>query len=153
MGSSRVGPLEVTRVLQAVGGAAFPAVTPLDLWRGDPPLRATRMLERSHHPAVGARVVPRVPQRLWSGATGLRRAAPVLGEHTEEVVTRPLGYSAAELDALATAGGAAGVGAVVSVRVPWFNDKGDQRRLERTPTALPACCSFDACVSSSSTTS
>ena len=74
------------------------------LRRGDPQLEAIGMLERPDHPAVGRRTVPGIPWRLTNGPNGLRRAAPVLAQHTEEVLTELLGYSVEEVVRLTECG-------------------------------------------------
>ena len=51
------------------------------------------MLERPLHPVTGDRVVPGVPWRLTHGANGLQHPAPMLGQHTHEVLTQVLGYT------------------------------------------------------------
>jgi crotonobetainyl-CoA:carnitine CoA-transferase CaiB-like acyl-CoA transferase len=102
--SSRLDRWEVTRRLQAVGVAAFPSQSPLELWTGDPQLEALGMLERPRHPVTGERLVPGVPWRLANGPNGLRRPAPCLGQHTEEVLTELLGFTTGEVDELVAAG-------------------------------------------------
>lgn len=94
---------EVTRLLQSVGVAAFPSLSPLDLWGGDAQLEAIGMLERPEHPAVGERTIPGIPWRLRPGPNGLRRPAPLLGQHTVEVLTDLLGYSLDEVERLVDA--------------------------------------------------
>jgi crotonobetainyl-CoA:carnitine CoA-transferase CaiB-like acyl-CoA transferase len=91
---------DITHRLQAAGVAAFPSLSPVDLWSGDPHLEAIGMLERPHHGAVGAMTVPGVPWRLSTGANGLRMAAPLLGQHTVEVLSDVLRYSADEIGTL-----------------------------------------------------
>lgn len=91
---------EITRLLQAVGVAALPSLSPLDLWGGDPQLAAVGMLERPDHPATGTRVVPGIPWRLANGPNGLRRPAPLIGQHTDEVLSEVLAYSGAEIERL-----------------------------------------------------
>ena len=61
---------EITRTLQSVGVAAFPSMSPLELWSGDPQLHALGMLERPVHRAVGVRHAAR--DRLRSAAEGAR---------------------------------------------------------------------------------
>ena len=95
---------EVTRLLQAKGVAAFPSQAPLQLWRSDPQLAAIGMLEQPVHPATGAYTVPGVPWRSATGPNGLRRPAPLLGQHTEEVLTELLGYPPEEVARLAEVG-------------------------------------------------
>jgi crotonobetainyl-CoA:carnitine CoA-transferase CaiB-like acyl-CoA transferase len=91
---------DVTRRLQAVGVAAFPSLSPGDLWRGDPHLAAIGMLEQPDHPATGARTIPGVPWRLTDGRNGLRRPAPLIGQHSDEVLRELLDCQPAELDDL-----------------------------------------------------
>lgn len=88
---------EVTRRLQAVGVAAFPSLSPGDLWQGDPHLAALGMLEQPDHPATGARTIPGVPWRLTNGPNGLRRPAPLIGQHTDEVLPELLGLQPADV--------------------------------------------------------
>jgi crotonobetainyl-CoA:carnitine CoA-transferase CaiB-like acyl-CoA transferase len=91
---------ETTQVLQAAGVAAFPSLSPAELWVDNPQLEALGMLETPDHPATGRRVVPGVPWRLTHGPNGLRRTAPLLGQHTDEVLVEVLGCSPEELASL-----------------------------------------------------
>ena len=95
---------EITDQLQAIGVAAFPSLSPLDLWGGNPQLDAIGMLEQPEHPAVGRRVVPGIPWRLTNGPNGLRSAAPLLGEHSNQVLSEVLGYSGSEIRELIDSG-------------------------------------------------
>lgn len=52
----------------------------------DPQIQAIGALAVHEHPAVGAYRQPVHPVRFGQGTTGLRRHAPALGEHTEEVL-------------------------------------------------------------------
>ena len=45
-----------------------------------------------------------MPWRSRTGPNGLRRPAPLLGQHTEEVLTELLGYTQEEVARLAEAG-------------------------------------------------
>ena len=76
----------------------------MDLWGGDPQLAAIGMLERPDHPATGTRVVPGIPWRLANGPNGLRRPAPLIGQHTDEVLSSVLGYDAAKIAKLRETG-------------------------------------------------
>ena len=100
---------QITDVLQAVGVNAFPSVTSHEVWTGDAHFEAIGMLERPHHPLTGDRVVPGIPWRLRDGPNGLRRPAPLLGEHTVEVLTEVLGFAPDAVDELIARG---------AVRVP-----------------------------------
>ncbi len=95
---------EVTRALQADGVAAFPSLSPAELWNGDPQLDALGMLERPEHPATGPRVIPGIPWRLTNGPNGLRRPAPLLGQHTAEVLAEVLGYGDDDIEHLVRTG-------------------------------------------------
>lgn len=86
----------MTRRLQALGIAAFPSQSPQGLWAEDPQLDAIGMLSRPMHSVTGDRVVPGLPWLLHRGPNGLRRPAPCLGEHTDEILTGLLGLSGAE---------------------------------------------------------
>ena len=78
-------------------------VSPGDLWGGDPQLEAVGMLERPTHPRTGSRVVPGIPWRLADSLNGLRRPAPLLGQHTTEVLGE-LGFRPDELEELIAVG-------------------------------------------------
>ena len=91
---------EITHLLQAASVAAFPSLSPAELWRGDPQLQALGMIERPVHPATGERAVPGVPWRLANAPNGLQRPSPMLGQHTEEVLTGLLGYTTDEITTL-----------------------------------------------------
>ncbi len=90
---------EATRLLQAAGVAAFPSLSPRELWDADPQLEAIGMLERPPHPRTGDRVVPGIPWRLDQSPNGLRWPAPLLGQHTEEILSH-LGFPPDDIDAL-----------------------------------------------------
>lgn len=95
---------QITEELQAVGVTAFPSLASHELWTGDPHFEAIGMLERPHHPLTGDRVVPGVPWRLSDGPNGLRRPAPLLGQHTVEVLADVLGYAPDAVDDLIARG-------------------------------------------------
>ncbi len=94
---------DVTRALQAVGVAAFPSMTPSDL-DADPHLAARGFIERLDHPAVGRRGHTGVPWLLDSAPNGVMGPAPLLGQHTEDVLAEVAGYSAERIAALRAAG-------------------------------------------------
>jgi crotonobetainyl-CoA:carnitine CoA-transferase CaiB-like acyl-CoA transferase len=76
---------EVTRKLQASAIAAFPSMSPLDLL-DDPHLAERNFIEYLEHPEVGKRAHTGVPWRSATGPNGVPRRAPLLGEHTAEVL-------------------------------------------------------------------
>ncbi len=87
---------EVTRVLQAVGVAAFPSMSGKDLVE-DPHLNARDFFVRLAHPEVGVRTHMGMPWLLTHGPNGVRRPAPLLGQDTDQVFQEVLGYSAQEV--------------------------------------------------------
>jgi crotonobetainyl-CoA:carnitine CoA-transferase CaiB-like acyl-CoA transferase len=95
---------DATQRLQAAGVAAFPSLSPLDLWSGDPHFDAIGMIERPDHRVVGRRVIPGIPWRITPGRNGIERAAPCLGEHTVEVLSDVLGCSHDEIAHLLAVG-------------------------------------------------
>ena len=90
--------------LQAAGVASIPSLSPIDLWQGNEHMEALDMLARPEHPVTGNHVVAGVPWKLSPGPNGLRRPAPLLGQHNLEVLTELLGYSAEEVDQLQQSG-------------------------------------------------
>jgi crotonobetainyl-CoA:carnitine CoA-transferase CaiB-like acyl-CoA transferase len=59
----------------------------------DPQVVANELIVESHHPHAGAMRQPRPAARFEATPAGLHRPAPLLGEHTEEIL-RELGISA-----------------------------------------------------------
>ena len=118
---------DISHWLQNVGVAAFPSLSPVDLWGGvaqseehtsgdsrggDPHLEAIGMLARPNHGAVGTRIIPGIPWLLSNAknaenadnaeaegvpANGVRLPAPLLGEHSTEVLTTVLGYTSEDV--------------------------------------------------------
>ena len=87
---------ELTRSLQALGVAAFPSLTCDDIVH-DPHLNERGYIERLEHPVVGPLEHAGIPWRLRQRPNGVRRPAPCLGEHTDEVLTEVLGYDKATI--------------------------------------------------------
>jgi formyl-CoA transferase len=69
----------------------------------DPGLRATGTVVEVDHPGRGRYLTVGNPVKMSDSITEVRRS-PLLGEHTEEILTKVLGYSAAELDAIKASG-------------------------------------------------
>ncbi|MCS6925006.1 MAG: CoA transferase, partial [Candidatus Binatia bacterium] len=90
---------EVTRRLQAVGVAAFPALTNKELAE-DPHLQARGYFVELPHPEVGVRRHAGVPWVFSDTPCRVRRPAPLLGQDTDDVMQRVLGYSPEEIAAL-----------------------------------------------------
>jgi benzylsuccinate CoA-transferase BbsF subunit len=94
---------EVTRRLQAVGVGAFPSLNAQELSE-DPHLAARGYFGLAPHPEVGVRAHLGVPWRLKRSPNGARGPAPLLGQHTEEVLREWLGADAAQVAAWRSAG-------------------------------------------------
>ncbi|MGY9075466.1 MAG: CoA transferase [Acidimicrobiales bacterium] len=92
------------RELQAAGVASIPSLSPMDLWHGNEQMDALGMLARPEHPLTGDHVVAGLPWKLIPGPNGLRRHAPLLGQHNLEVLTEELGYTPEEVDQLQQSG-------------------------------------------------
>lgn len=95
-------PMEATEALQAAGVPAGPVLRP-DQLHDDPQLRARDFMVETEHPTGGRRRHPGVPWRA-SGLAPEYRPAPLLGEHTHEVLTGLLGLSDEEYAKLDAAG-------------------------------------------------
>jgi crotonobetainyl-CoA:carnitine CoA-transferase CaiB-like acyl-CoA transferase len=94
---------EALAALRAAGVPAEPVVSPCDIDH-DQQMLARGFWEEVVHPVVGRQRYPGWPMRL-SGDQGTwyRSAAPLLGQHTEEVLRESLGVSHAELEVLRAA--------------------------------------------------
>jgi CoA:oxalate CoA-transferase len=66
-------------------------------------IRARKVLEEVEHPRMGKMRVVRSPVLFDHGGPSIRRPAPLLGEHSREIL-RELGHTDAKIDALAAAG-------------------------------------------------
>jgi len=94
---------EVMELLQAAGVPAGAVQNSAEV-HDDPHLEERGFLSTLHHAEMGDVAAGGLAARL-SGTPGqLRRAAPLLGEHTEHVLTDLLGLSAAEIAQLDAAG-------------------------------------------------
>lgn len=67
----------------------------------DPHLKERAFWSYLDHPVVGASLYNRAPIVFSKTPIEMKKAAPLLGEHTREVLSGMLGYSGREIDALA----------------------------------------------------
>jgi len=86
---------EVTRLLQAAGVPAFPALSAKDLFE-DEHLNARNAFNRWEHPEVGVKALMGLPWRYTVRPNGQGGPAPLLGQHTDEVLEELLGLNAAQ---------------------------------------------------------
>jgi crotonobetainyl-CoA:carnitine CoA-transferase CaiB-like acyl-CoA transferase len=70
----------------------------------DPHVVATGMIVSVEHPTAGAVAMPAPPIRLAGAEVSVRRAPPLLGEHSAEILSEVLGYSPERIGALADEG-------------------------------------------------
>ncbi len=87
---------ELTRVLQAVGVAAFPTLTCRDIVH-DEHLNARGFIERLPHPEVGIRAHTGIPWRMRERSNGVTKSSPCLGEDTELVLREMLDLDVADI--------------------------------------------------------
>ncbi len=69
----------------------------------DPSFNARGVFKEGDHPAAGPLRYPGRPFSMTKSPWQLRRTAPLLGQHTAEVLTE-LGYTASEIEALSASG-------------------------------------------------
>ncbi|MFD4838062.1 CaiB/BaiF CoA transferase family protein [Achromobacter sp. NPDC058515] len=86
--------------LEAVGVPAGPINT-LDQVYEDPQVLARGMKRELPHPAAGTVPMAASPLKFSGSPVEYRRPPPMLGEHTEQVLSEKLGLSAEEIQALA----------------------------------------------------
>jgi benzylsuccinate CoA-transferase BbsF subunit len=94
---------EATRLLQAHGVPSYPCMSSRDLTE-DPHLAAREFMARLPHPEVGERIHAGVPWRMTHRPNGVPAPAPLLGQHTDEVLRGLLGCPDAEIAALRESG-------------------------------------------------
>ncbi|MGZ6205389.1 MAG: CoA transferase, partial [Candidatus Binataceae bacterium] len=70
----------------------------------DPHLKERGYWVYLDHPEVGAQQHCGIPWQMSRTGGGVRAPAPLIGQHTDEVLTQVLGYSADEVARLRAAG-------------------------------------------------
>jgi crotonobetainyl-CoA:carnitine CoA-transferase CaiB-like acyl-CoA transferase len=90
---------DAAELLQRAGVAAMPTLTNKDLAL-DGHLRERGFLIELDHPEVGKRTHAGVPWSMSATPCKVRRAAPILGEDTDQVLTSLLGFSAEKIQTL-----------------------------------------------------
>lgn len=90
------GHLDLMAELQAIGIPAGAVLSGPDLL-ADPQLAARGGFIEQDRPGVGLKHYPAQPYRFRFAAASPRRRAPLLGEHTNDILAERLGLSAAEL--------------------------------------------------------
>jgi CoA:oxalate CoA-transferase len=66
---------------------------------GDPQLAAREMIAELEHAAAGPLKLLGIPVKLSDTPGAVRRPAPLLGQHTEEIL-REAGFTGSEIEAL-----------------------------------------------------
>jgi len=97
--SLTLGKYELTERCQAAGVRALPVQSAEDRVEHDPQLRHRQMYLPMEHPALGTYKVQNAPFKLSETPAVNHLPAPMIGQHTQEIVEGMLGYSRAELRA------------------------------------------------------
>jgi crotonobetainyl-CoA:carnitine CoA-transferase CaiB-like acyl-CoA transferase len=95
---------EAAQVLQDAGVAAFVVADNKYLSEEDQHLAQRGYFINLPHPEVGTRQHCGIPWKMSETRCEVRSAAPLLGQHTEEVLSGVLGLSEAEIAALRDSG-------------------------------------------------
>ncbi len=118
-----LGPLfrrrTVAEWLRRLENCGVPAGPVLDIaqMHADPQAIAREMIVETSHPTAGKVKAIGLPVKLSENPGGVRRAAPVFGQHTREVL-REIGYSNREIEELASLG---------AIQIPVSTKKGAKR--------------------------
>jgi CoA:oxalate CoA-transferase len=91
------------REMEEIGIPCGP-INRVDRVVADPQVRARQMIVEVEHQGVGPVRMAGCPVKLSETPGGIQGPAPALGEHTQEVLTTVLGYSAAQTEEFRRAG-------------------------------------------------
>jgi crotonobetainyl-CoA:carnitine CoA-transferase CaiB-like acyl-CoA transferase len=94
---------EWTKIFKEKGLIASPVNTILELI-GDPQALANDYVTEFNHPVFGRTKMPGFPLGFSKTPCSIRREAPELGQHTEEILTEILGYSRGDIAKLKAEG-------------------------------------------------
>lgn len=94
---------ELFEKIQAEGTACSPVCSAEQVYES-PQAAVRNFFVEYDHPAVGKHLYPGAPYQTSDGPTTNNFAAPLLGQHNEEILCGKLGYSKAELAKLKEAG-------------------------------------------------
>src|SRR5262249_26155251 len=89
--------------MDKAGGPAGEIKTVAGVWESPPP-KAPGRVGALPHPQAGPLTMMGVPIRRWAPPGSAQTAPPLLGQHTDEVLTRLLRYSPAKVAKLRAAG-------------------------------------------------
>jgi crotonobetainyl-CoA:carnitine CoA-transferase CaiB-like acyl-CoA transferase len=90
---------ELTQKCQAAGVRAMPVQSSEDRVEHDPQLRARGLYTELDHPVLGRRKFQGVPFKLSRTPAAVYRAAPLIGQHTRQVLQDLLGLGLEEIRA------------------------------------------------------
>ena len=97
--SLTLGKYELTQRCQNAGVRALPVQSAEDRVEHDPQLRHREMYLEMDHPALGRRKVQNAPFKMSETPAANRLPAPLIGQHTQEIVEGLLGFDHDELRA------------------------------------------------------
>ena len=97
---------KVADIVEALSAESVPVapVYQIDQVLEDPHVKARGVIQEMEHPTAGKVRTPGFPVKLSRSPASIRRPAPVLGEHNEEILTQLLGYTKEEVSGLRKAG-------------------------------------------------
>ena len=92
--------------IEALNAAGVPCGAVRDVGEvlQDPQIASRQMIERVEHATLGSVPVLGLPAKLSDTPGSVRSAPPVLGQHTESILRNDLGFSAADIVAMRSAG-------------------------------------------------